>query len=123
MTHSVKLGSVSLDCADPVGLARFYARLLGVDVAFESEGFAAIRLGDLWLSSQRVDGYVPPRWPDPSAPQQLHLDLRVEDLDTGEEHAVGVGAVKAKTQPKPESWRVFIDPAGHPFCLTTLIPD
>ncbi|MGZ4735335.1 MAG: hypothetical protein ACXV8R_07005 [Acidimicrobiia bacterium] len=26
-------------------------------------------------------------------------------------------------QPSPELWRVLVDPAGHPFCITTLIPD
>jgi hypothetical protein len=24
--------------------------------------------------------------------------------------------------PAPDRWRVLLDPAGHPFCLTTQIP-
>jgi Glyoxalase-like domain len=34
-----------------------------------------------------------------------------------------IGASKASVQPSPESWRVLLDPAGHPFCVTTLIPE
>jgi hypothetical protein len=30
---------------------------------------------------------------------------------------LAIGAVKAERQPKPDRWRVFLDPAGHPFCL------
>ncbi|MFG2438870.1 VOC family protein [Streptomyces sp. NPDC048508] len=32
------------------------------------------------------------------------------------------GATKATDQPDPDRWRVLQDPAGHPFCVTTLIP-
>jgi hypothetical protein len=57
-------------------------------------------------------------------PKQLHLELAVGDLDEAEAAALAaIGATKAQTQPSPELWRVLIDPAGHPFCITTLIPD
>ena len=124
MPASISLGSISLDCADAVALASFYSSLLGAPIAFSSEAFAAIKLDNgVWLSTQHVDDYRPPRWPDSSAPQQLHLDLRVIDLDAAEATALGLGATKPSNQPRPESWRVLIDPAGHPFCVTTLIPD
>jgi hypothetical protein len=45
------------------------------------------------------------------------------DLDTEESRILALGATKAEVQPNPESWRVLIDPAGHPFCITTLIPE
>jgi hypothetical protein len=44
------------------------------------------------------------------------LDLSVEDLDAAEERVLALGAVKPDFQPG-ETWRVFADPAGHPFCL------
>jgi hypothetical protein len=72
---------------------------------------------------QRVDDYEPPTWPTGALPKQLHLDMAVADLDEGEAAALGAGATKAPVQPSPERWRVLIDPAGHPFCLSTLIPD
>lgn len=50
------------------------------------------------------------------------LDLAVHDLDEAETEALRLGARKAETQPGPAKWRVFVDPAGHPFCLTVTIP-
>jgi catechol 2,3-dioxygenase-like lactoylglutathione lyase family enzyme len=120
---SIRLASVSLDCPDPSALAAFYARLLGTEIAYESEVFAALRPGTIWLTMQRVDDYEPPTWPTGALPKQLHLDMAVADLDEGEAAALGAGAIKAPVQPSPERWRVLIDPAGHPFCLSTLIPD
>jgi len=122
MTAPIRLGSVSLDCPDPSALARFYATLLGVEVAYDTEGFAALRLDGAWLSMQKVENYRPPTWPDPEVPQQAHLDFAVADLAAAEEAALAAGATTAATQPSPERWRVMLDPTGHSFCLTTLIP-
>jgi hypothetical protein len=55
--------------------------------------------------------------------KQLHLDLAVSDLDTEAARILALGANKAAVQPNPDKWRVLIDPAGHPFCITVLIPD
>ena len=123
MAGSIRLGSVSLDCPDPQTLASFYARLLGVEVSYDSEAFCAIKLGNVWLSTQRVEAYKAPTWPDPVSPQQVHLDFAVDDLDAAERAAVDSGARKATDQPSPDRWRVLMDPAGHPFCLSTLIPE
>ena|ERR1019366_6729729 len=120
---TIRLASVSLDCSNPSDLAAFYARLLGTEVTFDSEQFAAIRLDKFWLSAQRIENYRPPAWPDADQPQQIHLDMAVDDLEGAEAAAVAAGAIKASVQPSPERWRVMIDPAGHPFCLSTLIPD
>ncbi len=30
---------------------------------------------------------------------------------------LALGAVKTGVQPEPDAFRVFLDPAGHPFCL------
>ncbi|UAL71172.1 hypothetical protein K7396_00775 [Streptomyces angustmyceticus] len=51
-------------------------------------------------------------------PQQAHLDFAVDDLDEAEALLLGLGAVKPEHQPGGDRWRVFLDPAGHPFCLT-----
>lgn len=58
----------------------------------------------------------PPGWPDGVA-QQAHVDIDVTDLDDAEAEVIALGARKADTQPDPAWWRVFLDPAGHPFCL------
>ena len=72
---------------------------------------------------QRVTDHVPPDWPDGPVPKQIHLELAVQDLESAESTALALGATKADRQPNPDHWRVLVDPAGHPFCITTLIPD
>ena len=67
-------------------------------------------------ASAAIDDHQPPSWPDDGR-KQFHLDLAVDDLDAMAERAVELGATLADPQPG-ETWRVLIDPAGHPFCLT-----
>lgn len=67
--------------------------------------------------------YRPPSWPDGPIPKQMHLDVAVDDLEEAEAAALRLGARPAAEQPEPQRWRVLLDPAGHPFCLTTQIPD
>ena len=55
-------------------------------------------------------------WPGQESPQQIHLDVVVDDLDTAETEVVALGATKSEHQPGT-TFRVFLDPAGHPFCL------
>lgn len=108
---------IALDCPDPAELAHFYAALLGMQIVQVAKDGA-------WLTGEgpmanvtfsRVTDYNPPRWPDPAAPQQLHVDVRVEDVDTAEQRALAVGATRLPGE--GENWRVYADPAGHPFCL------
>ena len=68
------------------------------------------------ISFQRVEGYTAPKWPTQEVPQQMHLDVVVDDLDTAEAAVLELGATKAEHQPG-KTFRVFLDPAGHPFCL------
>jgi hypothetical protein len=118
-----RLGSIALDCDDPTGLAAFWSELLGGEVAFSSEKFVAVKTERVWLAAVRVPGYQAPAWPDGELPKQLHLDLAVDDLDAAEEEALRLGAHRAVVQPEPDRWRVLLDPAGHPFCLSTQIPE
>ena len=106
-----------IDCPDAGALAAFYAALLGWNVE-DKGGWTDIRPddGSNCISFQPVEGYRAPEWPGQSRPQQMHLDLMVEDLDDGEREAIRLGAAKAETQPGT-TFRVFLDPAGHPFCL------
>ncbi|NNN02374.1 MAG: VOC family protein [Acidimicrobiaceae bacterium] len=123
-THDLpKFQLVALDCPDPMALADFYARLTGLEVEplgdFRPEDVTWIELlndGRPTIAFQKIDQYVAPTWPVGSVPQQLHLDLTVADLDVGEQHALATGATKTAFQPG-ESFRVFLDPVGHPFCL------
>ena len=106
-----------IDCPDAGALAAFYAALLGWNVK-DDDDWVEIRPGDgsNCISFQQVDGYQAPEWPGQSHPQQMHLDMVVPDLDDGEREVIKLGATKAETQPGT-TFRVFLDPAGHPFCL------
>lgn len=118
-----RLGSISLDCADPAELGAFWAGLLDGEVAFTSDTFVAVKTEGVWLAAVKVEGYRAPDWPDASVPKQLHLDVAVTDLDAATAAATALGATVAALQPAPDRWRVLFDPAGHPFCLSTQIPD
>jgi hypothetical protein len=109
--------AINLECTDPAALIRFWAAMLDGEMAFETPDFCAVKSGPIYLGAVRVDGYRPPTWPSNERSQQLHLDLAVEDLDRAEHEAMRLGATKETRQSDPERFRVFRDPAGHPFCL------
>ena len=112
-----KLGVVVLDCPDPRALARFYAEVLGGTIEDEGEWVDLKVPGGQSLAFQAAPGLVPPRWPAADHSQQFHLDLTVEDLDAAEEGVLALGAKPLDTADRSCSWRVYADPAGHPFCL------
>ncbi len=120
---NVRLGSISLDCADPGPLAQFWAALLGGEVAFTSDHFVAVKTDRMWLSAVKIDDYQAPSWPDNAHPKQIHLDLAVDDLEAAQSDALRLGAVRPDVQPQPDRYVVLLDPAGHPFCLSTQIPE
>jgi catechol 2,3-dioxygenase-like lactoylglutathione lyase family enzyme len=117
-----RLGATSIDCSDPAELADFYGALLGMRRLVESPdgSVVAITDGAQTLAMMRVEDHVPPTWPGPPQRQQMHLDVSVTDLDAAVAQAVALGARVAEHQAGPSHWRVLIDPAGHPFCLTTV---
>jgi hypothetical protein len=108
--------SIVLDCPDPAPIATFYGALLDWEVEL-SDDWADVKAEyGQCLSFQKVDDYTPPVWPGQDVPQQMHLDVMVEDLDAAEEAVLGLGATKHEHQPGT-TFRVYLDPAGHPFCL------
>ena len=116
-----KLQCIVLDCHYPAALARFYAALVGGEVdradprwSLDEDWSTVHAEGGLVLGFQRVADFHPPQWPDPAHPQQVHLDIEVEDLEAAEREALGHGAALLRVD---DGWRVYADPAGHPFCL------
>lgn len=109
---------VALDCRDHAGLATFYQSIVGggIDDAIDDD-WTELHTPGGTIAFQRVDDHRPPTWPSGERPQQAHLDIEVDDLDVAEPAVIALGAVKVDEQPRPENWRVFLDPAGHPFCL------
>lgn len=123
MTAIARLAGVSLDTADPARLAEFYRQLLGLELYIETDDFVALKGAAILVTAQRVEGHVPADWPTGPTAKQLHLELAVDDLEAAETAALALGATRAVEQPDPNRWRVLIDPAGHPFCITKLIPE
>jgi catechol 2,3-dioxygenase-like lactoylglutathione lyase family enzyme len=113
-----KLGAVVLDCPDPVALGRFYAELLGGEIEDDGEGWVDLKgVPGAPLAFQLSPGHVPPKWPSPKESQQFHLDVTVEDMDAAEEQVLAIGATVLDAADRKRTWRVYADPAGHPFCL------
>ena len=113
-----RLEKTVIDCPDPQALAAFYAAVLGMRVSEDLGDWVVIGIGpnDRQLAFQRVATWVPPRWPDPEHPQHMHLDIRVDDVDESERAVVALGARRVPAA-RETGFRVFVDPAGHPFCL------
>ena len=110
------LMGVMIDCPDAAALGRFYAELLGKPVTYQGEGMAMIgEEGSQPLLFQQVESYTPPRWPDPAYPQQVHLDVHVDDVEAVEAATLALGATRLPGD--GPTWRVYADPAGKPFCL------
>jgi catechol 2,3-dioxygenase-like lactoylglutathione lyase family enzyme len=117
------MSATVLDGPDAGELAEFYHRLLGWPYGTQEPGWVTLRPpdGGTGLSfAGEPTTYVRPTWPsDPAKRQQqmmAHLDIEVDDLDAGVEYAISLGAQLAEFQPQ-SLVRVFLDPAGHPFCL------
>ena len=104
---------VVLDCPDPRGLAGFYSALLGRPITYDSDDFVVVAESSesSGIAFQLAPDHVAPTWPDPSVPQQVHLDIMVDDLAVATPLVLGLGATKLAGSD------VFADPAGHPFCL------
>lgn len=107
-----------IDCPDPRALARFYCQVLGMTVSEDTGGWVVIgsQPGLRELAFQRVTEWVPPRWPDPAYPQQLHPDTRVPHAGQAEQKLLALGATRVPGE-RETGFRVFTDPAGHPFCI------
>lgn len=108
-----RLHHMIIDCPDPFALATFYSRLLGQPITYRDEDFAVVSTSDRasGLAFQRSPDQRPATWPDPTVPQQIHLDVMVDDMPAACAAVLALGATKLA------GGDVFADPAGHPFCL------
>jgi catechol 2,3-dioxygenase-like lactoylglutathione lyase family enzyme len=112
---------VVIDCPDPRTLATFYEALMGLTRVEDSAEW--VTLGDATqpprVAFQRILDFVAPDWPSSAVPQQLHVDVLVQDLDVAQAAVLSIGARLLEGSDKPTGYRVYADPVGHPFCLVT----
>lgn len=114
------LGAVVLDCPDPRALASFYAELVGGTIEAEDDTWIDLNRDGQRLSFQLAPDHRAPAWPDPERPQQFHLDIAVPraEMDAAEKRVLELGATLLEGDlDGARNWRVYADPAGHPFCL------
>lgn len=114
---TAKIGNIVIEGPDPQALATFYGELLGMRVL--RNDWLVIGTGDEdrpRLAFDPATDYRRPTWPNPEQPQQLHLDVAVQDLSAAEQLVQRLGATRL---PDLGDCPTFADPAGHPFCIYT----
>jgi catechol 2,3-dioxygenase-like lactoylglutathione lyase family enzyme len=115
MTGEAWVTSVTIDCADPQRLARFWADLLGLQVRPRESRYVALTrpaTGTPELVFQPV--------PEPKMGKvRLHLDIGVHDLQAARRRAVELGASDAGDLDDPDDASLIVlrDPEGNEFCL------
>jgi len=132
VSSQLKLDLVILDCPDALALGHFYAEILGWNLEEGSDASWTTLVppggtlspdnpeGRTTLAFQRIDDWVEPTWPGGDHPQQFHLDFSVSDIDQAEPAVLAAGARVHQHQPSERgTFRVYLDPVGHPFCLVS----
>jgi catechol-2,3-dioxygenase len=116
-THGPQISAIVMDCENHSDLAGFYASVLGLHQTTHEwdDWWIALDSGDgPVLAFAKIAEHRRPRWPDPSYPQQMHLDIGTDDPATLQ------AAERLGAERLPDlggSCPVYADPAGHPFCL------
>ena len=115
----INLQVVVFDAADLNAESTFWARLLGGTVDAEDDWHMVLVNGEPKVGVQLAPDHVPPEWPE-GTPQQIHLDLWVDDFEEAHTEVMSAGAKllqAAASTESPDNFQVYADPAGHPFCL------
>lgn len=120
---AVRMTQLVFECEDPERSAHFWAQVLDLDPPHGDPAWLTLHWEPVGrFSFHRVERYRPPVWPGESGEQQTHFDLLVDDLDEASRTVEQAGGtpLTAVLDPGPEAWRIYADPAGHPFCLVTV---
>ena len=109
---------IVLDSADLAAESTFWAGIFGGTVEAEDDWHTVYVDGAPRIAFQLAPNHVPPDWPD-GEPQQIHLDLYVDDISSAHDEAVALGARVLQTSDitAAHGFHVYADPSGHPFCL------
>ena len=116
---------VVFDAADLAVESSFWAGVLNGTVDAEDDWHMVMVDGSPRVGVQLAPDHVPPDWPDGN-PQQVHIDLHVDDFTSAHATATALGARLLKAADDltaAQGHQVYADPAGHPFCLGWGQPD
>jgi predicted enzyme related to lactoylglutathione lyase len=112
------LDAITIDCADPVELARFWGAVFGTEID------STLGEGPHYIDLKRVPGVPVLRFQSvtdrKTTKNRLHLDLLVEELDEACARIEALGGRRAPGKPVTEygwSWVVMQDPEDNEFCL------
>jgi catechol 2,3-dioxygenase-like lactoylglutathione lyase family enzyme len=117
---------VVFDAVDLETESEFWAGVLGGEIDRDDSWHMVIVDGEPRVGVQHAPDHVPPDWPHAEPPQQVHLDLWVEDFEAAHEQVMRLGArvlQPARGAIQGDDFQVYADPAGHPFCLCLLAGD
>jgi predicted enzyme related to lactoylglutathione lyase len=111
---ALELGMITIDCANPQGLAEFWTAALGVTVEADYGPFVMLARpagGGPALAFQQV--------PEPRAGKnRVHVDFGAPDPEAEVKRLVSLGAAEQARHSQPGvSWTVLADPEGNEFCV------
>ncbi len=113
-----RLAMVTIDSRDATACAQFWSAVLGWPQTYGDEHVAMLQGPGVALGFGTEPAYQAPGWPNDHSGKQFHFDLAVADMSAAERECLALGATVPDDQPGGDRWRVLLDPAGHPFCLT-----
>lgn len=114
---AITMSTVTVDCADAALVARFWADVLGWDVAPDPSANVAAVGGPRRPPDAPSLLFV--RVPEPKAVKnRWHLDLTATDLDAELARLVGLGATVVHRKSEwGATWVTLRDPEGNEFCV------
>jgi len=115
----IKWQVVTFDTDDLAAESTFWAGVLGGTVAPEDEWHMVMVDGEPRVGVQLAPNHVRPDCPDGTPPQQIHLDLWVDEPKAAHDEVTALGAQMLKSA---DDYQVYADPAGHPFCICWVNP-
>jgi hypothetical protein len=108
---------VVFDAADLGAESRFWAGVLGGTVDEEDDWHMVLVEGRAQVGVQLAPDHVPPDWPDGALPQQIHLDLWLDDFEQAHDTVTSLGATVLEPAEddgaSPDAFQVYADPAGR----------
>ena len=118
-----QIDAITIDCADALGLARFWAAVFGTEIE------SAVGDGPAYVDLLPVPGVPILRFqhvPEPkTAKNRVHLDVAVGDLEEGCARVEALGGRRISAEPFAEytyRWIVVTDPEDNEFCLVMRSP-
>jgi predicted enzyme related to lactoylglutathione lyase len=114
----VQVYEIVMDCAQPRTLGRFWAEVLGYEIAEEDDDVSYIEDPSGVGPAMCFNKVEEPK----RSKNRLHLDLNVaeDDMESEIDRLIALGAGHVNIGQSPDSfWAVLIDPEGNEFCLVS----